>query len=124
MPVRRGVATLSSLCVQRIAQLFIEITKCINQCSVKKNEKCQKPETDNKSEKKSDEKDTQNVNETQELDDNSSPKPKSNGDATHTPENTPEKIPEITFTLPLETEEERIKKKEGELKISMKTLEV
>lgn len=37
MPAHKGVVTLSNLCIQRIAQLFIDITKCVSQCS--RNEK-------------------------------------------------------------------------------------
>lgn len=39
MPVHKDVVTLSNLCVQKIAQLFIDITKCLNQCSDKKKKK-------------------------------------------------------------------------------------
>lgn len=126
MPVHKGVATLSTLCVQRIGQLFIEITKFLNQCSASKKNGIlakqkivNKKDADHKSEENRDEKDVQSQSKTQEMEEKNSPKPElleSNGDTTAAAE----QLAEMSMTPPLSKENERRKKQEGELQMSMK----
>lgn len=136
MPVHKAVPTLSSVCVQRIGQLFIEITKCLKQCSASKKNGILtklklgnvKDADHNKSEENRDKKDVQSQNETQEMEETNSPKleaVESNGDTTPAVE----QLGGVPLAPPMEKDEaleedetpekedERRKKREGELEM-------
>lgn len=124
MPLHKGVETLSTLCVLRIGQLFIEITKCLNRCTASKKKGilasqklANKKNFHHKSEKKSDEKDVQNQNETKEVEEKKETlKPELSGTNGHATLQA-EQVEEAPLTPPLEKEEERKKKKKEELEL-------
>lgn len=136
MPVHKDVPTLSAVCVQRIGQLFVEIIKCVNQCSAaKKKGILAKPKLQNikdadhnKSEENRDGKDAQSQNGTQEMEE--TPKPEvveSNGDTTPAAE----QLAEVPVAPPMEKDEvlekdempekedERKKRMEGESQVKI-----
>ncbi|MPC08033.1 hypothetical protein E2C01_000603 [Portunus trituberculatus] len=119
MPFHKGVETLSTLCVQRIGQLFIEITKCLNRCSTSKKKGilagqklANKKNLDKNNEKKSDEKDVQSQNVTKEGEEKEETlKPElseTNGHAVPQAE----QVLEALLTPPSQNEEEKRKKHE------------
>ncbi|KAG0717514.1 hypothetical protein GWK47_054258 [Chionoecetes opilio] len=80
MPVHKLVPTLSTLCVQRIGQLFIDLTKGLSQCSAsKKNaipsqlKSVNENDAGHTSEGNSANGETQSQNETKEMEDKNSP---------------------------------------------------
>lgn len=117
MPPRKGVVTLSSLCVRRIAWLLIDIIKCLSQCSPSKkkkallNQKTEEKDRDQKHEENNE--NTACKTEIQELTQSRSSVPElleSNG-FTHT--TTADQTEESASTHAEEDEEKRRKKQKG-----------
>lgn len=117
MPPRKGVVTLSSLCVRRIAWLLIDIIKCLSQCSASKKKKAlanQKTEEKDRGQKyEESNENTACKTELQELTQSSSSVPElleSNG---FTQTSAADQTEESTSIHTKEDEEKKRKKQEG-----------